>query len=129
MIIAPFLLGVLVILAMLVVVILLPTRDQVEVVSGAMLVAFVLCPTLLIVFLIFMGFVAAIYGMGRLHTMTDEPFERLDRVTSAALMRVEKTTTAIDHRMIGVQARLAPVYRLMRFFDATEIESGEHNDE
>ncbi|MDX2160795.1 MAG: hypothetical protein SF162_05670 [bacterium] len=91
----PFGLGLLAILLLSLATLTFPDVRQIDLVANFLLV-FVLCPAILCLFPVYLLFVLAVYGMGRLNQGVSKP-----------LMRVERLTASADERVTGISARLA----------------------
>lgn len=110
----------LIILVIALVLVLLPARVQVSVLADWMFTILVLCPLVLCNLIVFLLVVVLWYGMTRLHRGTEAPLERLENLVTGVANRIERTSAALNQRVVNVSSRLAPLMKLFSVFDTPE---------
>lgn len=113
----PMLGGGLLIIAGLVAVALLPQRLQVSQVSDLLLTLFVLCPLVLCLLPIYLGLVAAVFGLNKVHGMASAPLTMLERLTSGLAESTLRAANSLAQRGISLSTRLAYLERLLGVFN------------
>jgi hypothetical protein len=120
----------LVVLAAIIIVLVLPRRSQVSIIADWLLTLMLLLPTVLCLFGMFIGLVALIAALNRLHHATAKPLGRVNALSRTLADRAAQTADSVNQRAIGLGARFAFVDRLLSTFDApsTEMKDEEPHD-
>jgi high-affinity K+ transport system ATPase subunit B len=113
----PTLLVVLLIGALVALVIVLPLRAQKSLVSDTMLTVLMLCPAAICLLPLTLLAVIAVFGMNQVHDKLAEALRRVEDYSELMVKKTEQGTDVINRRTIDVAARLAPVHRLLGFFE------------
>ncbi len=105
-----FLLGIIIVLV-------LPRRLQVSLISDWLLTVLVLCPMVICMFPLVIGIIALIAGMNQLHQTTAKPLRRLSALSQTMADRTVQTTTVINEKTVDASSRFAFLERLLSVFD------------
>jgi hypothetical protein len=123
----PVLGGVVLIILLVGVVLWLPQRLQVGIVSDFMLSVFMLCPAVICMLPLTILMLSAAFGAGRLHDRAVSPLRglrvRVDNVTG----QIETAAGKINQRTVTYGARLGAVMRVLDVFEYSKP-SAAHTD-
>ena len=114
----PFLFVLLMMLGAVAAVLLLPAPEQVALVTDAMLVLLVLCPSVVLAFVLLMCAMALIVQMRRWGARARSPLRRLEALTASAHQRVDGWLSGVDGQVLEWAVRFEPVRSLLTMFDA-----------
>ncbi|MCY4464232.1 MAG: hypothetical protein OXE46_01705 [Chloroflexi bacterium] len=117
---APFLFVLFMMLAGLAAVLFLPAPEQVALVTDAMLILLVLCPSALLVFALLICASALVLQMRRWGGRARSPLRRLEALTASAHQRVDGWLCGVDGHVLDWALRFAPVRSLLTMFDAPQ---------
>ncbi|MGQ9887201.1 MAG: hypothetical protein ACUVSX_01810 [Aggregatilineales bacterium] len=113
----PLLAGTLLIVVLVGVVLILPRRAQVSIISDFLLTLFVLCPAAVCLLPVTIGLLVAAFGAGRLHDSAAPPLRSLQARTAAMSDRTAALADAVNRRVVAYGGRLGAA---LRAFDAFE---------
>lgn len=116
----PFVGALLIVLALTAVPLLLndpQARLRVSFVADLLMTICILCPAVVCFAVIYFVVVLGIFGMGVLHRMAGTPLERLERITARFATGIDGVTRRVNEKAIAWSASLAPVYRVLSWFD------------
>lgn len=122
-IILPFAIGIVVVLAGGVIAMLLPQRGQVSIIADLMVTILLLCPSVLCLFAVAIGLVAAAAGMNKVHNGAGKALGRAEGLTARVLNRTERLTESVNQRTINLSVKLAFLEKLLGFFDRPTLPS------
>lgn len=122
-IILPFAVGIVVVLAGGVIAMLLPQRSQVSIIADLMVTILLLCPSVLCLFAVGIGLVAAAAGMNKVHNGAGKALGRAEGLTARVLTRTERVTESVNQRTINLSVKLAFLEKLLGFFDRPALPS------
>lgn len=126
----PFLLIFSLILIMVVVVMLLPKRAQLSIVSDWMYLWLVLCPIVLCLLPLQIGLIAGVAAMHKFYKGSKNPLESLQDKYIGVLQRTHQFLDKTSQRAIDAQVKITPLLDMMETFDKTagEPEQEEETD-
>lgn len=93
------------------------TPARLSALSDVLTIVLLICPSILCFFALFMGTVALIIGVNRLHDGTQKPLERLEGMVTEASQQVERVVDRANQTTIEWSSRLAPLMLLFDFFE------------
>ncbi|GIL09055.1 MAG: hypothetical protein BroJett033_5660 [Chloroflexota bacterium] len=127
----PVLAGVVLIALLVGVVLWLPQRLQVGIVSDFMLVVFMLCPAVICMLPLTIALLVAAFGAGRLHDRTAPPLRGLQARTGRLAAQANTVAGAVNQRTVTYGARLGAVLRVLDVFEYPQsaATNGEGKDE
>lgn len=105
----PFAMAVLIMVVVTLLMLFMPKTQQTALVADMLLTTLILCPAALILFVLYMAMVFLVIGMGRLNGAVYGPLARLEAMTAALSVRVERLSARVDGSMIGLNERFARV--------------------
>ncbi len=114
----PFLFVLLTMLSAVVAVLLLPAPEQVALVTDAMLMVLILCPSIALMFALLICAWALVVQMRRWVARARSPLRRLEALTVSAHNRVDGWLSGVDGHVLEWAVRLEPVRSLLTMFDA-----------
>lgn len=114
----PFMLTMVLVVIVAVIVLTLGKPSQVAVIADFLYILFVLCPIVICQLPIVMLLFAAIAAMSKLHNGTKSPLRRIEELTYKAEQEVDSWSTGINHRIIEMSVRFAPIRHILTFFDS-----------
>ncbi len=100
-----------------VIVLLLPKRAQVSLISDWMLSLFMLLPCLLCLFGICMVFILAVAGMNKAHSLATRPLDRLEDFSATLTDQAVKASNTVKETAATLGTKLEPVERALSVFD------------
>jgi len=109
-------------------VLLLPLRGQVSIVSDVMLTWVVLCPLAICMFLPALLMALTIYGMGSLNRAAAKPLHRLHDFSETTANKAAAATDEVNQRTLRASARLGWLYRATGVFDRPEPAQSQEKD-
>ena len=124
----PFLLGLVILLAMVAVAAIFLMPEQVSVVTDLMWSLLVLCPTVICLLPIQFGLVAALVWMHRLTNQAIDPLESLEQSTQSLRQRSDDIAGRINARVVRASAAIEPIMALMRFLEAARWRPDNNED-
>lgn len=101
----------------IVAVLLLPKRLQVSIIADWLVTILFLCPTVLCLFPICVGLMAAVVGMNRAHNVVSKPLQRVESLSATIKDRTIQTTDTVNRQTINASVKLAFIDRLLAVFD------------
>lgn len=113
----PVLGGVALIILLVGVVLWLPQRLQVSIVSDFMLLVFMLCPAVICMLPLTILMLAAAFGAGRLHDRAVSPLRGLRVRTDNITGQIETAAGKVNQRTITYGARLGALMRVLDVFE------------
>ncbi len=125
----PFLVVLIICIAVFGVALSLRTPVQVALVSDSVLTVLVLLPMAICLFPIVILSLALVALASRWHARSRSPLRRLEMWTAAMEQNVEAWLGHVDGRVLNWAVRLAPVRQMLRMFDPPAIETQEEGDE
>ena len=125
----PFLVVLIICIAVLGVALSLRTPVQVALISDSALTVLVLFPMAICLFPIVILSLALVALASRWHGRSRSPLRRLEMWTAAMEQNVEAWLGQVDGRVLNWAVRLAPVRQMLRMFDPPAIETQEEGDE
>jgi ABC-type transport system involved in multi-copper enzyme maturation permease subunit len=129
----PFIILLLIFVAIIAVIVSLRTPTQVAVVSDMLFTIFILCPLVICMFPVAIIMFVLIALMNRLHDGTKSPLRRLEQWTYTMEQRVDGWARIVDSRVIHYAVKFAPIRRILTIFDTPSSshgnqDEGENND-
>jgi hypothetical protein len=79
-----------------------------------------LAPAVLCLFPVFLLVAVAIWGMNRLHLMTERPLHRLEDLATNWVTRINTASEYVQHKTIDVSSTLEPAMKMISAFDSEE---------
>lgn len=122
-IILPLAVGIVVVLLGGVIAMLLPQRLQVSIIADLMVTLLMLCPSVLCLFVIAIGLVAAAAGMNKAHDSAGKALGKAEGLSARVLNTTERATEAINQRTINLSVKLAFLEKLLGVFDRPALPS------
>ena len=122
----PFILVLVIMVAIIGTVLSLRSPVQVAVLSDSMLTVFVLCPLVVCMFPLVILSLVLVALLNRWHPKSRSPLRRLEAWTAMMEQNVEGWLENVDERVLNWAVRLAPFRELLTTFDPPAVES---NDE
>ena len=116
----PFLLAVSVIIAIFAVSALLSdplARSRVSIIADFMMTTMILCPMVIVLFVVYMLIVVLNYGMVRLHAATGTPLQRLENLTQRMSERAGAVTGKVNEQAVKYRSWFAKVEHFMSAFE------------
>ena len=125
----PFILVLVIVVAIIGTVLSLRSPVQVAVLSDAMLTALVLCPLAVCMFPLVILSLVLVALLNRWHPKSRSPLRRLEAWTAMMEQNVEGWLGNVDERVLNWAVRLAPFRELLSSFDPPAVESSEEGIE
>lgn len=116
-IILPLVAGIVVVLAGGVIALLLPLRQQVSIIADILVTVLLLCPAVLCLFAVAIGFVAAAAAMNNAHTATGKLLGRAEGLSARVLDTTNRATESINQKTINLRVKLAFLEKLLDVFE------------
>ena len=113
----PLLAGTLLIVVLVGVVLILPRRAQVSIISDFLLTILMLCPAAVCLLPVTIGLLVAAFGAGRLHDSAAPPLRGLQARTAAISDRADALANAVNQRVVAYGGRLGAVLRVFDVFE------------
>jgi hypothetical protein len=117
------------ILVGILIVILLPSRLQVSIISDWLFSVLFLCPLVLCLFPVSIGMVLAVVGMNRAQNAAVNPLHKLINLSESVKNRTVQTTDAINQQTVSASTKFAFIDRLLAVFDPPSPPPDEVNKE
>lgn len=99
--------GFLLLIAIVVIAALLPSRGHTSFVADFLLTLLILCPAVICVFPIYMLIVFAVYGMGRVNRGIYRPLSAAEGLTNRLKTRTEHVADSVAQRTINLSSQVA----------------------
>jgi hypothetical protein len=100
-----------------VIVLILPERLQVSLISDWLVSVLCLCPTVLCLFPLCILMISAVVGMNRAHQAVSKPLQRVEMLSTTLRDRTAQTTDAINRQTVNASVKFAFIDRLLAVFD------------
>lgn len=118
LIVLPFLLGVLLIIALAVVALALPDDRQTSLIADFLMIIVLLCPAVICLFPLYILMVVGAVGMSSVHRAAQKPLDRLNDLSEALYRRVDSASQQVAEKTIDANVRLTTLDRnLFSVFD------------
>lgn len=125
----PFMVVLVVALAIVGTVLSLRSPVQVSLIADSMLTVLVLCPLVLCMFPLVILSLVLVTLLNRWHPKSRSPLRRLEAWTALMEQNVEEWLGNVDERVLNWAVRLAPIRQLLATFDPPAAESSEEGVE
>ncbi len=125
----PFMLVLVIVIAITGTILSLRSPVQVAVLSDSMLTLLVLCPLVVCMFPFVILSLVLVAMLNRWHPKTRSPLRRLEAWTAMMEQNVESWLENVDERVLNWAVRLAPLRELLTAFDPPAVEPSEEGNE
>ncbi|MBI5669149.1 MAG: hypothetical protein HZC41_14185 [Chloroflexi bacterium] len=116
-IILPLVVGIVVVVAGGVIALLLPQRLQVSLIADLLVTVLLLCPSVLCLFAVAIGFVAAAAAMNKAHTGAGKLLGRAEGLSARMLDTTNRATETINQKTINLSVKLAFLEKLLDVYE------------
>lgn len=115
----PFVLISLLLITLVVIIMLLPKRAQLSIISDWMYLWLVLCPVVICLLPIQIGLIAGVAAMHKFYKGSKNPLESLQKRYANILQRTHQFLDKTSQRAIDAQVKIMPLLDMMETFDKT----------
>lgn len=100
-------------------------RSRAAAIADLMVTTLCLVPILACILPAYIVVWLGVIGMGKLHNSTERPLRRLEKLMTGTADRIEGLTTNWNNRLINWQTQIAPLMKVMQYFDSDTKEETE----
>jgi hypothetical protein len=121
LIVLPFALGVLLIIALAVIALALPDDRQTSLIADFLMTIVMLCPAVICLFPLYILMVIAAVGMSSVHRAAQKPLDRLNDLSESLYRRVDSASQQVAEKTIDANVRLTALDRnVFSIFDRND---------